>query len=90
MRRGDNTYLDLGTQKIEKFSDTQSLHFDLKSADGKLFLDIRKWFTFDNKTEEIASRRGLMLDLDTWSFILPSIKEIVTANIKSTKENNIT
>jgi len=65
-------------EKIIPMTDTQSLHVSIKSSNGKLFLDLRKWFKYQNMDYPIASKKGIMLDFDNWHHIIPIVNDYIS------------
>ena len=57
--------------------DKQCLHVAVKSADGKLFVDARKWYKWANLDTYIPSRKGLQLSKEDWKLALPVIHALV-------------
>lgn len=57
---------------------TQKLIVALKSYDGRLFVDARKWMIYPDKN--ISTRRGLMLDLLQWPKAIEAIQGFIKQN----------
>lgn len=53
-------------EKSIQLSDVSLLKFSLKSSNGKLYIDMRKWFKYQNQDEYLPSKKGIMLDLSEW------------------------
>ena len=53
-------------EKSIQLSDISLLKFSLKSSNGKLYIDMRKWFKYQNQDEYLPSKKGIMLDLSEW------------------------
>lgn len=69
--------------KEHKLTEMQSLHLSTKTANGKLFLDARKWIKYPNLEDYTPSKKGLMLSIDEWKMVLPTIIEMVNCNTKT-------
>ena len=67
-----------------RLTDAQMLRLSIKSNNGKLYLDARKWVKFPSQTDYFATKKGLMMELDEWSQLLPKIEQIVSANASKT------
>lgn len=62
--------------KDYKLGETSTLHVSVRSIEGRLYLDARKWFKYPNQEAPISSRKGLMLDFETWDKVIPIIQEL--------------
>ena len=60
-----------------KLGETNALHIALKSVNGKLQLDARKWFKFANLDNYIPSKKGLQMSLEDWRQPIPLIQELL-------------
>lgn len=49
------------------------LHLSLKTLQGKVYLDLRKWIKFPNQDEFVATRKGIMLSVEDWRRVIPQI-----------------
>lgn len=65
-------------KKSEKFN----THVDLKSGNGTLFIDVRKWFKPGNLDQFVSSSKGIMLEISDWKIIIPMIQEFINENDK--------
>ena len=63
-----------------KLGETVKVKISLKSIEGKLFVDCRKWYKFPNMEDYIASSKGIMLSVRDWENILPYIGGMVEKN----------
>ncbi len=77
-------------QNEVRLSDTTSLRLTIKSSNGKLYLDVRKWFKYPNLDDFVPSKKGLMLESDQWSTIVGIIRKMVSENSvdNNTHEDN--
>ena len=60
-----------------QIGETLKVHTSLKSIEGKLFIDVRKWYKFPNLPDYISTKKGIMLSIQDWSVLLPLISEMV-------------
>ena len=60
-----------------KVTEHQSVHIGLKSVNATVYLDLRKWFLFENNGEERPSLKGIMLSVDNWRKVLPEIEKMI-------------
>lgn len=58
-------------------TDLSKLHLSLKSNNGKIYLDARKWFKYENQTEHLPSKKGLMLEIEQWNQVIPLIQALI-------------
>ena len=70
---------DLELKTIE-LAETQSLHVSLKTVNGKLAVDARKWNKFHGMDDFIPTKKGLMLDLNQWKQLIPLIQAMIDEN----------
>ena len=60
-----------------KLGETSTLHVCIKQFDGKMFIDARKWIKYPNCDELRSSKKGLMIDADTWSQLIPIVQGFI-------------
>ena len=60
---------------------TQKLVLAVKSVDGKLFLDVRKWYFYEN-AKPSPTKKGLMIGLSDWNKVIESIKALILEEYK--------
>ena len=56
--------------------ETVKVHISLKSVEGKMFIDIRKWFKYPNLDHYVSSKKGIMLRVSDWDKIIPLINKL--------------
>lgn len=59
----------------------QHIKLSLKSFDGRLAVDIRKWFTADDGVNH-PTRKGIMLEISDWHGVFETFNQMI-------KDNNI-
>ena len=55
----------------------QCIHVAVKGAEGRIFVDARKWYKWPTLPDYIPSRKGLQLSKEDWRLVLPVIHELV-------------
>ena len=58
-------------------SECQVLHCAIKTRDGLLEVDARKWSTFKGQDNYIPSRKGLQMKPEDWKRAIPLILELL-------------
>ena len=58
-------------------TDLCTLRLTVKSSNGKLYLDIRKWFKYPTSDELLPSKKGLMLEFSEWKKVIKEIQSIM-------------
>lgn len=53
------------------------LRVSLKSIDGKLFVDVRKWVKWPNIDHFIATKKGIMLSCGDWKKAITMIESMI-------------
>jgi hypothetical protein len=69
---------EISSKEVE-ISDTCRVRMVVKSANGKLYLDVRKWFKYPNQDEFLPSKKGLMLDFSEWKQVIKDMDEFLKA-----------
>lgn len=71
------------SEKVVHFEgwNSQILIVALKSIDGKMFIDVRKWI--EKGDQNIASRKGITLELAHWIEAIKQINEVIGANMEN-------
>lgn len=60
-----------------KLSETATLHLALRSTNGMMYLDARKWLKYPNVDEYLPSRKGVTVKLEDWEASIPLIQELI-------------
>jgi len=63
-------------------SDNCMVRMSIKSSNGKIYLDMRKWYKYQNQNEFLPSRKGIMMSTKEMRVILPIIEGIINENDK--------
>lgn len=69
-------YNAIDSKEFKKNDGAKTL-VQLKSANGTLFIDIRKWYQRANQSDFGPTRHGIMLTVEDWKHILPLIQEVI-------------
>lgn len=73
---------DIGViDKIEwLYDETHKTKVSLKSCDGKLFIDARKWNKWANEDQFRATSKGLMVEASQWYKIIDMVNQLLIKN----------
>ena len=61
--------------------DTQKLVLAIKNIEGRLFLDVRKWYFYNNATPR-PTKKGMMLEFKDWRIVIEHIKSLISEEYK--------
>ena len=70
--------LEHGTldQQMMKLGDLTMLRACVKSIQGDLFIDLRKWLKFPNNEDFVATKKGIMLKVADWDKACEMVKSV--------------
>lgn len=69
--------LVLDTREI-KSGETQKILIQLKANDSQLFIDVRKWYKYDNMVEWRPRPKGITLEKSKWNEVIVKINELMS------------
>ena len=57
--------------------ETTRLRASLKTFDGRLFLDVRKWIKYPTIQEFRATSKGIMISIEDWKRAMEMINKVI-------------
>ena len=78
---------ELEVREIQ-LNDSQKLRVALKSANGGLMIDARKWIKYPNLDDYVPTKKGLMIDFKSWNLLMPLVTELIASQSAENESPN--